>query len=1690
MLNVDGMARHFASLPRNGGDDVPCAVNAWIKTLSLAQNMDGQRWKDYSQAHIERENSAWVGAFNTSISLGSLYERLLKWDDADASPIDNFAASVQLMSCADLCYYTLTKGVDKWQRGEIISCRPSPAPSSMKVGHALKSASLPFSTVASAHGTPLAMASLPIAQLDPFSFHLPLHRFFAACVRELSRRSDDNGGLLELIGKFQINPNASEEEKEKQHRKNDLLFRGIMEFPIVVLSRAAQIRAGVWRRNGPGMSDMVLNYSEPPFCRNLQDADIFLVQLALVCIATLNAGEGDNGAGTARLVNMLIHRYGVFAFLGFEMAPPTDLDRYVQEIQSGMYPAEIKSGDDKSSSPAMTWVYTPARDSSHEMLLLGEMLHLLITLISELPPPPAENESQHAIEARRRLIREVIHRLASGSKTHSEMTEVHHILSNRDTDALCELGKKINPDDASGAALEEVLNEVGTRKCRSGAPDEWELKESAWSEYDPSFPHISTRSHQHASERRPKQKADSPCVPYAPRPLPSHNLFCRLRRDFTSDAALLACVYRVIHVHCYECPPQLMTVQNYPGIGMYEADKSETVLGRAIHLLTLGVYAWEEEDLLNDKSNWRIQGGGGIGSVFETFDHAPTTEDWVEMAFLRAPNKIMQSEEYTNEQSLLFLLCEVAMERTSREKDASGFLGGLDQSLKSGAMFLCNFAAKVNSEASSIVTKYFKKSEAAKGGADDLEKRKMAAKEKALAAMKAQMAKFAANLGGDDEDDHMSDAEGTTSPNRNDDARILATPVRQRTDSTGLEAMDLSPHGGDFILTQPSTPFTPLSPQTPMSPRVDGKSESPRLFAELPRCIICGDDDKIDCDNILDASPSPSLLQKQKRTLAFCGFSQASTVLKGGGKDAGEERHVGVHTTLCGHAIHNSCCETYFRTSQRDRDRLDGGKRKEFRCPLCQRLSNCLVPFVDVAADWLDCPSMNLMADDGLGCKDSKSLSNFLSNSTWWATRNDGFVWDGHCNFTTARETEEKKVPASASIPNTNASPSKRKPLKKIASGKKELINAWNQVLRTPRRLQRRTLPSAFVLAPPGGLSGQKESNSTDILRKFMDQIVDVGLKADLKRLGDAELKKDYGEFRHYVTEKTFYGNVHRVARKGREWQEWPKCLISSTLLSKEKLEELSKEKLISKLLYSIQAFTYSCCSEACDVRRLLRMEMTDKSSIYSKFGLGRASLQNNLLLLPRADATLDGGFQPFDGRMGKIRYMGLALMAAAGPVSKEIVQLCMSFPFATPSPHPDAIFDFDAEDDIKAARAPVAYPLLNSHVLTHTTCALIAVTGSARADDGISNIDDIVDECRKFISLGLIARILQVLLASLTSWKGENIRLLVETMCQEMMDDADQGANSWRKSCFDLLRIIFDHEGKEEALFNEDDAAKRIGSQISNGVTAAKEAAVSYLSDIIVIVQILIPNIFADDACLDDKISGGSQSELETIESLVKILQLESLHDMIQSELLHKSVKSWYKEATEKKDLGLGSQLEYARGINWPIVSSSQWNCAPNEFPPNCSPLLGYSTNASPMSAPSCGITCLPKSYTDLYAQLSTLCPDSDQIGLCLVCGTVLDAGGKGQCTKHASKCGAGVGVFFLVQECVALCMHGKFAAYHPSPYVDSHGETPQYRGRPLNLDVQRWKLLQDMWCSHAIREKVISERSSSRQVIIANYY
>lgn len=115
----------------------------------------------------------------------------------------------------------------------------------------------------------------------------------------------------------------------------------------------------------------------------------------------------------------------------------------------------------------------------------------------------------------------------------------------------------MDPEDATGAALEAVLVEVADCKSILGKSDKWQLQRWAWNEYDPAFFHISVQSHQNAAENRPVgmgttkdgERIDS--FPYAPFPPPPHDSFLRLRKDITSDSSIIAVLYRVLHVHCH-----------------------------------------------------------------------------------------------------------------------------------------------------------------------------------------------------------------------------------------------------------------------------------------------------------------------------------------------------------------------------------------------------------------------------------------------------------------------------------------------------------------------------------------------------------------------------------------------------------------------------------------------------------------------------------------------------------------------------------------------------------------------------------------------------------------------------------------------------------------------------------------------------------------------------------------------------------------------------------------------------------------------------------------------------------------------------------------------------------------------------------------------------------------------------------
>jgi len=1793
VLNVKGMPRLFAC---KGGS----FLWDWIDTLSISQQMDPQHWRTWKQGHVEDESRGWVGAFNASISLGSLFERLLGWDDNEQSPISDPASplSKELMSCSELSYHILLDGVFAWQKKEMHLYQATPLQSTEQ--HKFAPGSLPFSTVSASNGTAVAMHHLPVAQNTSFSFHLPLHRFIAGCLRELCLRRDDAlSGISSLLQRLSIGLG----DKDCDH-----LFLGLMEFPLLIVSRAAQVRAGLWRRNGAGLSDQVLNYSEPPFCRTMRDADLLLVQFSVLG-RTLNQSPNSTpqatDVGMAFFVNLLLHRLGVFEFCGLRRAPDEFISRYVEETEKGLYTAEPKAKDSSSSDLVLPSSYSPANDQASFLVLLEEFLYCIIIFTSELPQVAPSDRNKHTEQARQRLHREVVHRLASGPKTHSELLEVHHVMSHWDNLLLSEEGKLINPDDATGAALGKVLEEVADRKSSSKLEaDKWGIKRDAWKIYDPSFHHISLRMHQTAAENRPKPVVDkaSPwgqtAQPYVPEPPEAHPIFDRLRRDATSDAATLAVAYRVLHMHMREKTDR--DTSHLPGRLAYDKDKSETALARAVHLLTLGVYAWTKSSRSDDY--WRGHGGGSPGSIFYDWggNVAPVLSDWVEAVLLADPAIVTGTEWYRGEENLLTLLRRLAI-----AGGEAGSFTAQDVCVSGGAAWICETAAKHSFAAKDLVRPRLKDANASSKKMS-LAERQRRSREKAMAMMRAAQSNFAgmnaAELG-EKEDEAVEDSSNTQSPETSSSPH---RPVRATSFGSTYSTTSSIQTSGSEAGGLPSTVMMESEPEVAAVP--------PRLLKERPRCIICSEFEVMDTASVQKehAEDGEGMRKRSKKraenALGFVGYIQPSTVLKGGGgppPDLGSplspvREFVGNHVALCGHAVHSECCESYLATVSQREDRVIG-KRDEFKCPLCQRLSNCLVPFIDVGSDWVQPPTNSLyclptsdseteqekMVVDPPASAPPPDLGQFLSSTPWWVSRtSSNVIWDGQSGFL-----QQSSGLSPESTPESSPHKSGRRRVRRPLT-KKDLYAAWNAMMRTPRFVRKRLRSRASQTDGGSGYGRddhphnsepEESSGETVVWRRFMDQVSDLSYRADSKRLGDEHLHDLFGEFRHYVVEKYAYNMANRFA--GGEPTEWPFCVFNEPL-SDQRRQEMSREKILSKLLLAIQAFTYSCCCEAFEAKRAYRKSMesgrskSDSAldSVLSKFGIAGVTCGGELVVMPNPVLEKDNGLQPFEGRIGKLRYLGLALLAASGAVAADVVQLALSFPTEKATAEGK-----NTDREKKPDRAPIAYPILLGNVLTHVIAAMCATCGRGRAlsdsldlawsppfssmgsfvssDDlttGMS-VDSVVEDCEGFIKLGILARMLQVLLGGLRAPSAgfpypSSVLMLLQEYIRKCSESDNNAESSWKTSCARLLMAAL--SGQEDT-----DATRAMevflptSDHVDDACESALSAACSFLIDAGTILQILLPSVVLRyNATLE--IPGPQSTTTSSVDLFDKLrsnFMIEPLSDMVSSPLTLEIVSNWYRTAEQQGKMALEQgdsfpstkstlrgrlyRTQGFREFDWPSAGfvakseNGQKNKGPlrvgTEEQPEDGPsamqierlaptsgslvtsdvisrrtplvayssrkiiplLGGYSTGSARASTRP-RVAGMPVAYTDLYAELGTLMPECEQTAVCLVCGEVLNAGGKGECTRHSYKCGAGAGIFFLLQECSALILHRSKAAYIHSPYVDSHGETPQHRGRPLNLDLDRYEHLREVWFGHGVRQHVLAERGSSRQVILPDFY
>jgi hypothetical protein len=443
-----------------------------------------------------------------------------------------------------------------------------------------------FSSTGPVIGDWLRVPHSPLAG-DSLSFHLPLHRALAKCVKSISSivvpeatreanpatwwkipvLDDYQGGvssdstntihhpLVPLIRTtlrssncrvvWSAGPDCTPQEAQRRRSRSRTVsaniavakvIHSLADHPIRCVAAAQQIERHLWAKNGQSVVGMAMNYSSAPLCRSFRDLDLLLVQLS--------AAGMSCGLGARRVFSLLLSRFSMDGYL-------CDPERRTQAALGGS-----SNGSASFGSSLSGWVNPPRlQDPDHAVILAESFFSTLCVLVTELPPGPPKSTSDDS-PLRRSIRRELLHALAAEPRTHSEAMSA----------ASCGISRREESEGASGNgadrglfrnAFASVLHEIGRQKNQStsaratSGPPAFELKAELCDEYDPTFFHLRRQEHQHAMDviarlRRQKwgdkkEVLETYCLPLVCAPPKAHPRFlpCRLLLHLDSmDAAL------------------------------------------------------------------------------------------------------------------------------------------------------------------------------------------------------------------------------------------------------------------------------------------------------------------------------------------------------------------------------------------------------------------------------------------------------------------------------------------------------------------------------------------------------------------------------------------------------------------------------------------------------------------------------------------------------------------------------------------------------------------------------------------------------------------------------------------------------------------------------------------------------------------------------------------------------------------------------------------------------------------------------------------------------------------------------------------------------------------------------------------------------------------------------------------------
>ena len=461
---------------------------------------------------MEYENSNWVGAFNVHLSFSSLFDSMVSWFGDEPSTLPDGTELDPLIGQCIASGFTV-KHVLTGILGKIYAWHQS----KMLSNYSRSESTLP--TAGSDEITPSFMKPP-----SDFSFHILFHRFFATCIKECCRFPFHNKTLVDFATLLQRSVSfegylAGDVSSELDKNRRIWWFYALLDYPVLNLMTASQIKLKMWARNGMCMLDQLLNYGDYPFCRIFRDSDLLLTQF---CGAVV---------GSRLFLQHILNRFNVHSLL------------------------ENKRFDLCHTDPPKS------------RLMVDEVFQCIIILLTELPLPPMldvdqprrhsmdiDDTSQKTVETgteckeaslsmasggindalrcRTILRREVLHRLMAAPCNYSHLYECRSFLP--------------GPDKNCDDIIDNIVEEVGVVN-KSGGMNEITkiyLKSEYWVEYDPCFYHVTLAQHQHIHEAKPKVKLPTAICPAPP---VCHDFFSEFRTSVLMDPLLLGYIRQLLY---------------------------------------------------------------------------------------------------------------------------------------------------------------------------------------------------------------------------------------------------------------------------------------------------------------------------------------------------------------------------------------------------------------------------------------------------------------------------------------------------------------------------------------------------------------------------------------------------------------------------------------------------------------------------------------------------------------------------------------------------------------------------------------------------------------------------------------------------------------------------------------------------------------------------------------------------------------------------------------------------------------------------------------------------------------------------------------------------------------------------------------------------------------------------------------